>query len=72
MKRAIGNLMRVTLLATALGALAYGATTAYAAHASTGRTTCHLCSSQQQCQTCCEDLGYDTGTCTMAGACLCS
>jgi len=61
---------RVGLGALVGGALAFGATQALA---SAARQECSLCNypAQGPCQTCCEELDFEFGTCFPSGNCIC-
>jgi len=54
-----------------VGALAFGATQALA---TTGPRECSLCDYPDPmglCQSCCEELDFDWGTCFPSGNCIC-
>lgn len=58
-----------------IGILGFGAQEVRAANRAHGVMVCEnypMCSSEEDCDSCCEFLGHTDGFCTMAGACFCS
>jgi hypothetical protein len=71
MRRDLWNWAFVGLSVAALAAFGYSANTAYAASRETRAAVCQSCLSQGECNHCCLNAGYQGGTCTMSGVCLC-
>jgi len=72
MKRTLSMVSRLAMAGIVAGVLSFGAREALASQQSNRLFSCHRCTSQEACQTCCADMGFQSGTCTAAGACLCS
>jgi hypothetical protein len=70
MSRVTRMVGRLGFAAAVLGALAFGATQALATAV---QGECSLCNypEQEPCQTCCEELDWEFGTCFPSGNCIC-